>query len=286
MDTVKSYYIFCSSTYRSTSDTTTNYTLQISERIEVPQSSQYFRITLENFSCLQEIPSVTSANNTIEFNGIFYYLPVGNYRVTDLLTWFGNTLSAITVSYDPIGNAFTFNGAGVLRLIGNTAALFGFPNDQAMSYYPVTSSQPVRLRSVNHLVLSLNNLPTSAINLSCLTSACAPSNILAVVPIETFPSGLLQFANNNSSFSLEVRNAPLFELAFAVTDIYGNAIVSMPDHQFTLRIDVIEPSSREVEAKLDRILEQLRLLFLMKSLKRENNIYWQTVTEDAQEFLD
>ena len=285
MDTiVNSYYIFCSSTYRGINDSTTDYTLQISQRIEPPKMDQYMRLTLESFTCLNEIPSVSAANNTIYCNGIVYYLDVGNCKIGDLVTWFNGTMPGLTAAYSSVTNAFTITGSGNLTLVGATASLFGFPDDSTFTTFPVTSTQPVRLRQTNQLVLSVNNLPSSAINLSCLTSACCPTNILGIIPIEVFPAGLINFQNMSNSYSIDLRNTALFELSFLVTDIYGNSVVSMPEHTFTLRVDIVQAVSREIECKLDRILETLRLMFLMKSLRM--NPYLQTVTEDAQNFVN
>lgn len=275
------FYAFLSSKFRRAGQTPCDYTLNLpDDTIRTRERDQVIRVTLENFTCLNELPAVSASlgNHQVRVGPTVYTMEDGNYRVTDLVAWV-NALPGLSVSYDSVRNKFRFVGTSpapqLVTFLGAAGTLFGFSEGHAMTIpdgSTVMSTNYIKVRTSNEIVVHLINLQSGpVINVQSVQSSFRPANMLAVIPVSTFPGGYLSYDNVMGSFAMETLDETVSELAFRFTDTQGNLLTMLPEHTMTLKIEILQKPSRRIEQKMEELTTLVRTLILTKAIKYDGD---------------
>lgn len=272
----RTYYAYLSSKFRQVGEDTNQYILHLPDDTIRSRSDQIIRVTLTNFSFVNEIPSVSSTNNTLIVNGTSHVLQHGNYRVSDLQNWI-NGIPNLSVVYSVPRNKFVFTASNNLTInFGGMAPLFGFDVNHVASMATGTSlasAKVIKIRANNEIMCHLTNLQSGGvINVQSVESSFRPANILAVIPIDTSPNGLLCYDNVTGSFAMETLDETIDSLSFKFTDTQGKLIENMPEHSITLKVEVVDKPSYSIERKIDDLISLMRTLVLTKAIKYEGDV--------------
>lgn len=275
------YYAFLSSKFRRAGQTPCDYTLNLpDDTIRTRERDQVIRITLENFTCLNELPAVSASlgNHQIRVGPTVYTMEDGNYRVMDLVA-FVNGIPGLSVSYDSVKNKFRFTGTTpapqLITFLKAAGTLFGFTEDYAVTIpegSSVVSTSYIKVRTSNEIVVHLTNLQSGpVINVQSVQSSFRPANMLCVVPVSTFPGGFLSYDNPMGSFAMETLDETVSELQFRFTDTVGNLLTLLPEHTMTLKIEILQKPSQRIEQKLEELTTLVRTLILTKAIKHNGD---------------
>lgn len=244
-------------------------TSQISESIQIHLDS-YYATTKRNGNagdCQYQLPQISTQRDTYlhlsvvsmvipysffninTTNNIFRYnlidgtevnitIPVGNYNINQLVsylkTYMGNSM---TLSYNSITNKITFSNSATSFVLVYTEFLkiLGFSTS---NFYSTTTTSPycVNLFTITNINVESNLATYNFCNVPSQTNTFS---ILANVPINTQPQGLITYSNL-SNYKTNLYAGELSILDIKLKDNRGNLIdLNGCDYTMTLQIDSV-----------------------------------------------
>jgi hypothetical protein len=215
--------------------------------------------------------------NTIQFvdgNNVSttIVVPKGSYNYFDLCKTISLLYPSMPVLYKPIQNQVFFASATNQKITfsAGIAEILGFQPNFQYSGDVISSVMVCTPMAITHIILGITNLPPcdANVNLTNLTGDIAPSYQIATVPI-THVSPFHEITwENILDFGMFTSDNKLTNFDFEVMSEDGNEITFIPDHRFTLRIDVYDIEEYDdMHRAVDEINQTVKNLFLHKYLK-------------------
>jgi hypothetical protein len=278
---VKTNYVHVQSKYRQSGDTW-NYSIIIPPNM-MDSDPQYeiFKITLLDFETYFSWYQITSGFNTITFTNnvtnavTVVTIPDGNYSFYNL----ARKISAVYPScqctwlVDQNIFSFVFSQNHTITFDGMYETL-GFNYGETPSGTTIISSNVLIPLKYPDILMNLNNITPvdSMCTLTNIGGEIRPSNMLATIGVNGSPFQLIRYCPNNSGErGLYSSDNSLNALEISFTNIDGVALNYLPEHSFTLKIEVLQLEDEARTNMMEDIAEikgLLKDLFMMKALKR------------------
>lgn len=274
----RSHYLTVQSAYRSTG-TPSRYSLVIPDLlIEADANDEVVKLTVTDFAVANSWYQVNSGKNTIQFQRLDTQattnvaVPPGTYNYFDLAKLISTLYPAATVRYHNAQNTmtFTFTTQHRLMCVNGIAQVLGFTPGTVYTGTTITSETVCDPLPIRHINLSLTNLPPLDCNVNLLTTTTgiAPCYTLASIPVGSVAPFHLVTWINDMERGVFTGDNKMVSLDFELTDQYGTEITFIPDHQFTLKIEVFDTRGEDnLMQTLGQIRETLRDLLLTKFLR-------------------
>jgi hypothetical protein len=150
----------------------------------------------------------------------------------------------------------------------------GFNYGETPSGTTIISSNVLIPLKYPDIVMNLSNITPvdSMCTLTNIGGEIRPSNMLATIGVNGSPFQLIRYCPNNSGErGLYSSDNSLNALEISFTNIDGVALTYLPEHSFTLKIEVLQLEDEARTNMMEDIAEikgLLKDLFMMKALKR------------------
>jgi hypothetical protein len=204
------------------------------------------------------------------------YIYVLNYIAnTNRLSYIATPKPGITIG----AIVFQFNRSVVFSLTGvdiieSLNEMMGFQDNDTITLSLntagtariVESTTPITMSpGVQNLYMVINNSCQNYANTST-DNVFSSSNILAKIPIASPPFSVIYFHDINSNFSTVITNRYLDNLSFTLFNENFTEINPRKNYSFTIRIDIVVPSTSITTQKtLDEILQLKKMSFINKN---------------------
>ena len=277
----KTNYIHIQSKYRQSGDTY-NYSVIIPPSV-LDSDPQYeiFKITLLDFETYFSWYVVTTNFNTITFTNnvtsavTVVTIPDGNYSFYNLARKISAMYPSCTCTWlvDQNKFSFVFSQSHTITFDGIYETL-GFNYGESHVGTTITSTNVLIPLKYSDIVMNLSNITPvdSMVTLTNVGGEVRPTNILATIGVSGSPFQLIRYCPPNSGErGLYSSDNSLNALEVSFTNIDGVALTYLPEHSFTLKIEVLQ---LEDEARtnmmndIEEIKGLLKDLFMIKALKR------------------
>lgn len=208
--------------------------------------------------------------------GVTITLEAGTYTFKQLAITLSLRMTAlcgqqVQVTWDAVDNKLNFAFATqpmFLVFYSNLAGYMGFLQSDSPSGASFASNYPLKPGSVDHLLLQINGVVPTKFNLDNAENnqeGCRLSSVLAVVPINASPYGIITFDDSFSSYTLDIRDTVIDRLQLTWLSPDGTVASFVPDHQVALLLTYTKASL--TEQLLTSIDENIRLLLLNSSFE-------------------
>jgi len=251
-----------------------------------------FRICLTRCSFFNDILNINSINNQIAFTDTatgqttIVTLADGNYPFSGSTSSLGRSIASqyldsegaekVAISYIMATNKMTFqfqtphtisfpNGSEMWRILG-----FNNNSPKQTQQNTVKSDKPVRGRVYDRLLIKLKGMnPTSFALTNHLSQNLQLANILCAITITAPPYTFFNYINQSAEemamfVSEKVISAIRLEILDGTTGLAATHLPS--DIDFVLRVDTFDTQPDTTSAKLDKLIEYMRLMFLSNNI--------------------
>ena len=247
--------------------------------VECDPSTERFRVSLMEFSVPYVWYTVNAGFNAILFENLAtntstsVVVPPGTYAYHDLVKIINGLYPGTKARYLDAQNAVSFSAASQHRVTMSQgiAEILGFEPNVPYEGVAIKSIKPCSPMATTHIILNVTNLPPldSNVNLTNLSGAITPSSMLAVVPITATPPFHEIVWQNDLDFGMWTSDYKLTSLDFELVNEDGNELTFIPDHRFTLRLDVFDIGDNDpLHRDVADIRNDVRNLFLHKYLRQ------------------
>lgn len=242
--------------------------------VECDPSNERFRIALVDFNVPYSWYTLNDEFNTIEFHDVVadttteVTVPPGSYNYFDLAPVISKLYPAVKTQYLAPQNKmkFTFETLHRVKFSHGIADILGYYADiEYLFNLSGSSIKPCSPLATTHLILKVNNLPPldSNVNLTNLTGEVTPSYILATVPITNIAPFHEITWINHLDVGVFTSDPKITTIDFQIINQDGVELTFIPDHRFTLRIDVYDVEEHdELHRNVVDIRDNVRNIFL------------------------
>jgi len=198
-------------------------------------------VGLEQASIPVSIYMINETNRGLTINGQSYSIPVGNYTITQMISYLNTVNGGIQFEYSTITNKITVTvtpTASVI-IVGNASSILGFVAGTYSN--PHTFTNVVNLTSTTGIIIQLDNVTTTNRDNSGRTGAT-----LARIPITCAPLRILQYFNS-TPFYTQIANRELSYLRVKLLndDYTPLNLVGNPNWFIVVRVDYTDKESTE-----------------------------------------
>jgi hypothetical protein len=239
---MESFHIHLNSKYCNTFSNNKSNCEYFLPSIEIDSQCQIY-ISISHAVIPASFYNINSTNNILNYSlsGIDYSftISVGNYNVNSLKTYLTANLPFI-ITYDSIKNYFRFSHTTYEFVFKSTSTclnLLGFSTTSSSVSKSIISTQIINLATIQCICIA-TNLQTNNVNIN--PSQVNNFSILASIPIDVAPFGLITY-KNNSTFKVNTFTNTISTLNIKLIDQSGEFIdLNGADYSMTLQFDVID----------------------------------------------
>lgn len=218
---------------------------QLNDVVSLDKNALELRISLVNAQFPYSFYQINATNNKINIYYLgattSYYFPYGNYNINTFINqWYTTIGLGFTITYSTVTNKFTFNNTNVFHFSDDVNSLFpviGFVKGQ---YYiniggGVVAPYCFNFNGLTSLKISSN---FNVKNIDSYNAGQSP--ILACVPVNCFPSGIILY-NNITNFKSITTPDSLTTISLEITDDLENHIdFNNQDWTIALQLDIMK----------------------------------------------
>lgn len=270
-------YIFIQSKYRS-HGTPYDYTVTIPDNIitSVNNDDEMLCLTIQSFSTYHSWYMVNDNYNTIKLKNnvsqveTTIHIENGNYSYKNLSRYINDIYEDGTVEYNPSTNRFefTFSQSHTLYFLDKSYSILGFNVGEEPTGTSFTSTNVLKARQSDHICMNILDLHQVYPNADNIGGVIKLSNMVMYLPIVSAPFDLITYENKNDEFSYYVRGNKLNKIHIRVTDLDGETLDYIPEHEFVLRVEVVKTSesTNDVNKALADMNQTLQMILLSLNL--------------------
>lgn len=253
-----------------------NNSFMLTERLGTdPPVYRLISVPIGNYNLETFVAALTVALNGITTFSLFVWT-VTHIPATNLLVYVATVINPAVVCTAE----FNFNSTAVNEIAGfdireSMHELMGFPQDSVITLTQVNPAVPLTCTSTLPITMSggVTNLYVTLQN-SCSNfgqsrtgeaNIFSGSNILAKIPIPNPPFSTLYFYDINSNFATIIDNTYLDNLTLTLFNDRFTAIEPRKDWTFTIKIDILQESSK------NRTADAMEKLLSLQKLEMLNN---------------
>lgn len=216
-------------------------------QFQLPQIStdrdNYLHLSLVSMVIPYSFYNINLNNNIFRYNlidntQISMTIPAGNYNINSLVSYLNTHMSnGMSVTYDSIKNKVTFSSSLTQFVIiyNSFSQLLGFSSSNFMGT-SATSAYCVNLYTITNINVETNLVTYNYCN---VPSEMTSQTILANVPVNTQPQGLITY-ENKSNYKVNLYVGEISVIDIKLRDNRGNLIdMNGCDYTMTLQIDTI-----------------------------------------------
>ena len=207
------------------------------------------RVSLVNCQIPYSFYNINENNNQFNISGVVYNFPYGNYNVnTFISTWatvVGN--NNWTITYNSMTNKLTFAYTNSFYFSDGGFSMFpvlGFAT--GITYYStgtLTSAFPCNFSGLSRILISSPSFGINNIN----QNDEAFTKVLACIPINTSPSGIINYVNI-TNFKNIFKNHELSNIDILITDDNNNLInFNNQNWTLTLQLDFVNEVINDIK---------------------------------------
>ena len=204
---------------------------------------------------------INETNNAIRINGTYYYIPYGNYNVTNFVQQCISTFgSNFNVSYNSITNKFTFtNSVADFTFSDNESnSIFKILGFQSGNSYTSTSKSLAAPYSCDFGGLLKLEIKSNTFTLkNCNSHNKGRSRTICSVPINSNQNGVIMY-NNFTLYKSIIKNSVITDINIDIHDEFKNFIdFNNHDWSLTLQIDMFLENVEDLDT-LNDVYEYFR----------------------------
>lgn len=205
------------------------------------QDKATFVLGLEQASIPTSIYQINSKNNEMTLSGQSYTIPIGNYTITQMITYLNSVNATIVFEYITVTNKIkvTITPTASVIITGSASSILGFVSGTYTN--PHTFTNVVNLTSTTGIIIQIENVTTTNRDNSGRTGAT-----LARIPITCAPLRILQYFNAQP-FYTQIANRELSYMRIRLLndDYTPLNLVGNPNWFIVIRVDYTEKSQIE-----------------------------------------
>ena len=198
---------------------------------------------------------INATNNAIIINGTYYYIPYGNYNVTNFIQTCISTFgSNFNVSYNAITNKFTFtNSVSDFTFTDNPInSIFKILGFQTGNSYTSNNKSLTAPYSVDFGGLLKLEIKSSTFTLqNCNSFNKGRSRTICSVPVNANQNGVIMY-NNFTQYKSIMKNSIITDINIDITDEFKNFIdFNNHDWSMTIQIDIYSENVEDIDTLYD-----------------------------------